>query len=337
MISRLKCNNIMRDKIVNKYFDFLADKNISFEELAIDIFNYQKSSNQVYNSFLRHFGKIDVVIDDIKDIPFMPVSFFRSNSIKSGEWDEVSIFESSTTSGASPSRHFVRDFEIYHKTALYCFESAFGNIKEYNFLALLPSYLERGGSSLVSMVNDFIDSGNGGKFYKYDYNALLDDLKSRDKSKKIILIGVTFALLEFASQNSIDLSDVIIMETGGMKGRGKELPREEVHKILMDSFGVKSVYSEYGMTELFSQSYSKGEGIFDLAPTMKVVISDVFDPIDKMPTGEQGKINIIDLANIDTCSFLSTDDLGIYLGNSKFKVLGRTDESDVRGCNLMFE
>ncbi len=325
-----------RNKIIKDYSSFLNGENISFEALAIDIFNYQREQNPVYSTFLKHLGKKSSEVKGLKDIPFMPVSFFKNNIIKSGDWSEVSVFESSTTSGAIPSRHFVRDFELYHKNARFCFENAYGSLEDYQFFALLPSYLERGSSSLVSMVDFFIKNSAGGKFYKYDYEALYDDLVKRDKKIKTVLIGVTFALLEFASKKSIDLSDVIVMETGGMKGRQKELPREEIHQMLIKAFGLKTVHSEYGMTELLSQSYSKGEGVFDMAPTMRVIISDIFDPTDVITSGKQGKINIIDLANIDTCSFLSTDDLGIDLGNNRFKVLGRTDASDVRGCNLMF-
>ena len=326
----------MRKEILNKLYDYKKSPSGGFDELALRIFRYQASHNKIYARFLNYLGVKPANIRSIEKIPFLPVSFFKNEIIKTGQWKEEKIFESSSTTGVNVSKHYIKDLRFYFDNARYCFESFFGDsIRNYIFFALLPSYLERNTSSLVYMIKHFINLSDGG-FYKYDYETLLNDLRKYKGNKKIILFGVTFALLEMASKYKTDLSNVIIMETGGMKGRYKEMPREEIHEKLKNAFNVDKIYSEYGMTELLSQCYSGGDGIFTLSPTVKIIIKDIYDPFSSVPPGKQGKINIIDLANLDTCGFLSTDDLGVLLNRREFKVLGRTDESDIRGCNLLF-
>ncbi|HHH54509.1 MAG TPA: acyl transferase [Bacteroidetes bacterium] len=305
-------------------------------QFILDLFLYQSSTNLLYEKFINYLNIDPNSIKNIEDIPFLPVSFYKTNVSKSGQWEEEIIFESSSTTGMIPSKHFIRDVDFYLKNTIHCFSELIGNPEDYCFFALLPSYHDRKGSSLIYMVEHFMKISGCGKFYNKDYQSLISDIKSYKGSKKKVLFGVTFALLRLAEMGNLDLSDVMIFETGGMKGRGKELHRNEVHDILIKSFNVAGVYSEYGMTELLSQAYSDTEAIFRLPSTMRLLISDIYDPFSFLENGKQGKINIIDLANIDTCSFLATDDLGVKLDKNRFKVLGRTDESDVRGCNLLF-
>ena len=328
----------MQDRInlIKNYNDFVKNRNVSFDDLALDIFKYQCFNNEVYKSFLNYLSIEPNSIKELEEIPFLPVSLFKKHKITTGIWDVEQIFESSSTTGMTTSKHYVKSLDFYFNNAKTCFSASFGDINDYCFMALLPSYLERNSSSLIFMVDSFIKESGCGSFYHYDYENLLVDLSRHKDRKKIILLGVTFALLEMAKNHPINLSNVMVMETGGMKGRGRELSRLEVHEKLKKAFKVDKIYSEYGMTELLSQSYSEGNGVFQSSATMKILISDIYDPFSYVENGKQGKINIIDLANIDTCSFLSTDDLGIDLGNGKFKVLGRTDESDIRGCNLLF-
>lgn len=316
--------------------EFIAGKGTSFDQFAIEIFHYQSEYNPVYSSFLSYLSRDCSVVNDLTEIPFMPVDFFKNNVVKTGDWLEEVIFESSTTSGAIPSVHYVRDPDIYHKNAELCFNSIFGYIEDYCIFALLPSYLERKNSSLVYMIDHFIKKTGCGGFYKNDFSRLYNDLIAYKGPKKPMLFGVTYALLDFVSHYNIE-REILVMETGGMKGRGPEMPREAVHEVLKKGFGTKSIYSEYGMTELLSQAYSLGDGVFIEAPAIKILISDLYDPFSTVETGIRGRINVIDLANFDTCSFLATDDLGIKISNNQFKVLGRTDESDIRGCNLMYD
>ena len=327
---------IQRQELIEDYHSYINGDNVLFEEVALKIFKYQSINNPVYNQFLRNL-KINVNdIGEIDKIPFLPVSLFKKYQIKTGDWDHEKVFESSATSGLVTSKYYVRSLDFYLSNAQFCFEESLGNLEEYCFIALLPSYLERNTSSLIYMVDSFIKKSGCGDFYRYEYNQILNEVKKYQGEKKIVLLGVTFALLEMAEKYPSDLSEVIIMETGGMKGRGRELPRDEVHDILKKGFNVKSIYSEYGMTELLSQAYSFGEGVFKSSKTMKIIFKDIYDPFESVKVGSRGKINIIDIANIDTCSFLSTDDLGVSLGKDLFKVLGRTDESDIRGCNLLY-
>lgn len=323
----------------------LTVNSANFDALALDIFRFQAQNNITYAKYLKNL-QVDVsTVQSIQDIPFLPIEFFKTQSIITGNIEPKVIFESSGTTGQNTSRHLVADPDFYLQIAEQIFEKFYGNLSNFTILALLPSYLERNNSSLVYMVEHFIqqskspDSG----FYLNNYQELgatMKRISTEKPEKKILLIGVTFGLLDFA-EAGLDLSflqdfnNLIVMETGGMKGRRKELLREEVHEILTKAFAVDKIHSEYGMTELLSQGYSFGEGIFDLPASMKILLRDVNDPFN-VENQHRGGINVIDLANVDSCSFIETKDLGSFVtGNQQFRVLGRFDNSDIRGCNLM--
>ncbi len=318
----------------------INDKN-QFRETALDIFNYQARNNEVFGKFLSNLKRDKSSIKDLNSIPFLPVELFKSQKIFSGAPVFETVFESSTTTGSVSSKHYIHDLKLYEKSFLNSFRLFYGEPSEYLIAALLPSYLERGNSSLVYMVDRLIyrsgDPQSG--FYRNDAERLLQVLEGgRKENRKRILIGVSFALLDLAEKYSPDLSGVTVMETGGMKGRRKEITRQELHGILTERLNVPVIHSEYGMTELLSQAYSKGNGVFYSPPWMKVLISDPQDPLTI--TGEPGVtggINIIDLANYYSCSFLATSDLGRLHEDGGFEVIGRFDNSDIRGCNLMAE
>lgn len=324
-----------KEFIKTQYYKLFTDDSVDFLELASDIYKYQSKENPVYRQFLKLTGKEHAKIGDVSDFPFMPISFFKTNEVKTGNWKHALHFESSTTSGSTPSIHLVSDLNHYLKNTELCYEYFYGDVSDYCYFALLPSYLERNTSSLIYMIRHFIELSGCGKFYKDDYEELYKDVSDYNGNKKIIIFGVTYALLQFCDKFSLE-GDFTIIETGGMKGRGEELPRDAVHDILKNGFNTDAIYSEYGMTELFSQAYSSSSGIFNLPPSMKILIQDIYDPYNYLQTGKQGKINIVDLANIDSCCFISTDDLGVIGADGSFKILGRTDSSDVRGCNLLF-
>jgi phenylacetate-coenzyme A ligase PaaK-like adenylate-forming protein len=323
---------------------FEIKTNAEFEKAALAIFRLQYESCLVYRQFCDVLKINAAEIKSVNDIPFLPVEFFKSHSVVTSsvvEKPHSKTFTSSGTTGSIQSKHHVSDISIYEQSFRKGFELFYGNIEDYSLLALLPSYLEREGSSLVYMANDLMaatknpDSG----FYLHNLNELSEKLKSiLAKGQKVILLGVTYALLDLAEQLTTPLSGkVIIMETGGMKGKRKELLREELHQILSEKFEVKTIHSEYGMTELLSQAYSKGNGIFNCPPWMKVLIRDVNDPLKILEPGKTGGINVIDLANINSCSFIATQDLGILHNDNSFEVSGRFDNSDLRGCNLMIQ
>lgn len=309
----------------------------SFTKRAIELFKYQAEHNLIYQKYLQILQIDSKTVNSVEKIPFLPIDFFKQHEIKTGNWDYQCVFESSGTTGQITSKHFVRELPFYHQVAQWIFEKKYGPLKEYIFLALLPSYLERTNSSLVEMIRFFIEESKSTEsgFYLSNVESLIEKLKSLvKKNKKIILWGVTFALLDLADKYSIDLSSCIIMETGGMKGRKEESTREEVHTQLKKSFQVQSIHSEYGMTELFSQAYSKDNGLFQSPPWMKILIREINDPFKIIEKNKRGGINIIDLANVDTCAFIETQDIGEQTENG-FKVLGRIDHSDLRGCSLM--
>ena len=311
----------------------------SFEELALEIFRFQADECPVYSQYIDLLGIDPQGVDGILKIPFLPVSFFRDHLILSGGGEAEKVFLSSGTTGLQQSRHAVKSLALYDDSLTRTFRRFYGDPSQYAIMGLLPSYRERVGSSLVYMVKKLIDlSGNtNGGFFLEDNDALLRTVgKARIAGLKVMLIGVTFALVDLAEKHPCDLNDVIIMETGGMKGRRHEMVREELHGILKTAFNIRSVHSEYGMTELLSQSYSKGEGLFSTPPWMKILIRDSHDPSSHTTeAGTSGGISIIDLANIWSCSFIATSDIGsIYEGGS-FEVLGRFDNSDIRGCSLM--
>ncbi len=309
-----------------------------FEKMALAIFRMQYAENPVYREFCSYLRIRPDEVHQVKDIPFLPISFFKSKDIISVGKTPQTVFTSSGTTGNLASHHPVSDIHIYEKSFRTAFAHFYGNIAEYCVLALLPSYLERKGSSLIYMVDDLIKKSHHPKsgFYLNDLKGLTDQLVQLEaRGTKTLLIGVSFALLDMAEKHPIKLAHTTIMETGGMKGRRKELIREELHQILKSGFGVSEIHSEYGMTELLSQAYSKGSGRFETPPWMKILIRDTEDPLTYQPIGKTGGINIIDLANINSCAFIATQDLGKILPDRSFEILGRFDHSDVRGCNLM--
>lgn len=308
-----------------------------FEALALDIFQFQLKNNAVYQAYVNALGTDPSRVSSIDRIPYLPVRFFKSKEVKTGEFEPEVIFESSGTTGMVSSRHQVKDLSLYRESFTRGFELFYGPASAYCIIGLLPSYLERDNSSLVLMVDELIRRSNQPEsgFYLDDFNKLagvLRDLEARQQPT--LLIGVSFALLDFAEQYKMPLKHTILMETGGMKGRRKELIRPELHAILREAFSVPAVHSEYGMTELLSQAYSKGEGIYHCPPWMKVLVRDDEDPLHVMQTGA-GVVNIIDLANIHSCSFIATDDAGRVHADGSFEILGRVDGSDMRGCSLL--
>lgn len=285
-----------------------------------------------------HLGIQPNNIKRIEDIPFLPISFFKTQKIKTGIWQEEKIFESSGTTGQTTSQHYVRDVEGYLYNTQKIFSRFYGDLSDYHVFALLPSYLERDASSLVEMSAYFISQTGSSLsgFYLDDYEKLVRNLTvARKSNRKTILIGVTFALLDLVEIYQPDFEGVVIMETGGMKGRRKELIRKELHTILKDGFNVSTIHSEYGMTELMSQAYAAKDGRFLLPPWMRIVIRDLNDPFDAGLINTNGGINVIDLANVDSCAFVETQDVGRINDDGTFEVLGRFDNSDIRGCNLL--
>jgi Acyl-protein synthetase, LuxE len=310
---------------------------MDFNERAMEVFKYQYFENPLYRDFSDRFHKAPENITDLKLIPFLPVSFFKTEEIKSGNFDPEIIFESSGTTGAEPARHFVKHIDLYRESFVKGFELFYGDISEFCVIGLLPAYLERKGSSLVYMVDELIrlSSCKESGFYLYEYDKLYDLLLELEKGKrKTLLIGVSFALLDFAEKYSIKLSSTTVMETGGMKGRREEITRVALHDILKKKLGVSQIHSEYGMTELLSQAYSFGEGFYKPVPWMKAFVRDEDDPLSLHDSGE-GLLNIIDLANLDSCSFIATDDVAKLYEDGSFEVLGRMDNSDIRGCSLL--
>ena len=315
-----------------------------FNALAIELFNYQYENNRVYRQYCD-LRKTDAdKIAFTHQIPFLPISFFKTHEIKTGDFEPEAIFESSGTTQSGNSRHFVKQLDVYRKSFMLCFEKFYGAANNKCILGLLPSYLERENSSLLMMVDELIKASNNefSGFYLYDHERLHRTIMHNELLKKTtLLIGVTWALLDFAEQFPMQLRNTIVMETGGMKGRRREMTRQEVHTILQKQLGSTLVHSEYGMTELLSQAYSKGDGIFHGPPWMKILLRNEDDPLHVFETrGENSKpingvINIIDLANIYGCGFIATDDAGRLHSNGSFEVLGRVDNSDVRGCSLM--
>jgi len=310
---------------------------LKFNDRAMEVFKYQYLGNHVYRNFSDRFQKTPEKTKELKQIPFLPVSFFKTEEVKTGNFIPEMIFESSGTTGMKPARHYVKNLGLYRESFVKGFELFYGDIRDFCIIGLLPAYLERTGSSLVYMVDEMIrltgreESG----FYLYDYDKLYEVLLKLEKNKqKTVLIGVSFALLDFAEKYSIQLSNTIVMETGGMKGRREEITRHELHNILKQKLGVSRIHSEYGMTELLSQAYSFEEGIYKPVSWLKVLIRDEDDPLSLHERGE-GLLNIIDLANIDSCSFIATDDVAKLYEDGSFEVLGRMDNSDIRGCSLL--
>ncbi len=317
---------------------FGIESKSEFEHLALQIFHFQYNNNPVYHDFCNYLGKTPNRQERIEEIPFMPIEFFKTRKIISSRKNPQIIFTSSGTTDTRTSRHYVIDASLYTKSYLAAFNYFYGDIANYCILALLPSYLEREGSSLIYMAKDLIERSHhpDSGFYLNDLNGLQRKLQHLDaQGTQTLLLGVSFALMDLVEKHTFSLRNTIVMETGGMKGRRKEVIREALHTILKKGFGVNQVHSEYGMTELLSQAYSQGNGLFKTPPWMKVFIRDPEDPLSPQKDGRTGGINIMDLANIHSCSFIATQDLGKRYGDGSFEVLGRFDHSDIRGCNLM--
>lgn len=317
---------------------FSISSSKQFEKIALKVFRFQYDNNAVYHQFCNLVNQDKQTVKSLKEIPFLPIQFFKSHDVVSNTNRPETIFTSSGTTGSITSRHLVTDLSLYEQSYRQAFSQFYGNIEDYTVLALLPSYLERQGSSLIHMVEDLIQLSNNSDsgFYLNDYDALVKKLIEQEReNKNVLLIGVTFALLDLIEKQNFKLENTIIMETGGMKGRRKEMIREELHEILTKGFGVKTIHSEYGMTELLSQAYSLGNGIFECPSWMQIHIRDTEDALTYISNGKTGGINVIDLANINSCSFIATQDLGKKYDNGSFEVLGRFDNSDIRGCNLM--
>lgn len=317
---------------------FTISSQKQFEKMALKVFRFQYENNLIYQEFCD-FLKTDVQrVKSLEQIPFLPIQFFKSQKVVSNKNSIQETFTSSGTTGLMTSKHFVTDISLYEESYRKGFSQFYGNIEDYVVLALLPSYLEREGSSLIYMVEDLIQMTNNTEsgFYLHNHEELIEKLVKLDNGgQNVILIGVTYALLDLIEKQTFNLKNTIIMETGGMKGKRKEMIREELHAQLCTGFGVYAIHSEYGMTELLSQAYSLGEGVFECPSWMQILVRDTEDALTFVKEGKTGGINVIDLANVNSCSFIATQDLGKKNPNTTFEVLGRFDNSDIRGCNLM--
>ncbi|WP_373057728.1 acyl transferase [Zunongwangia sp. H14] len=317
---------------------FAISSEAEFQHIALEVFQFQYKHNKFYRRFCELLEKNPAEIKNITQIPFLPIEFFKTKTLLSSKEKPQITFTSSGTTGSSTSKHYVTDFGLYETSFNKAFEYFYGNPQDLVIFALLPSYLEREGSSLIYMADHLIKRSKNPEsgFYLNDLKDLAVKLQELDEAgKKILLIGVSFALLDLVENYKFQLNNTVVMETGGMKGRRKEMIREELHKILSEGFGVEKIHSEYGMTELLSQAYSKGAGIFECPPWMKILIRDPEDAVSLLPANKTGGINIIDLANLYSCSFIATQDLGKMLSEKSYEILGRFDNSDIRGCNLM--
>lgn len=319
---------------------FSIDNEATFNEVALAVFKFQSENCAIYSAYIQNLKTDFSSLKSYKEIPFLPISFFKSHTVLSKTDEPEIVFSSSGTTGQITSKHFVSDVKIYQESYNKAFQQFYGEPKDICILALLPSYLEREGSSLIYMVDDLLKQSKHPQsgYFLHDLAALHQTLLALKKAKqKTILIGVTYALLDFIEQFQIDFPELIVMETGGMKGKRKEMVREELHEALYAGFGVQNIHSEYGMTELLSQGYSYGQGIFYCPPWMKILLRDTSDPLSLVQGKQSGGINVIDLANINSCSFIATQDLGKGYEDGSFEVLGRFDNADIRGCNLLVQ
>lgn len=317
---------------------WVFNQTVSFEDRALKLFKFQAENCKVYKRYLDLLKVNIEQVNSIEDIPFLPVELFKTNRIISEGMSTQIIFSSSGTSGQEASQHHIADVSIYESSFKQGFQHFYGKPSDYRILALLPSYLEREGSSLIYMCEQLIQDSqhpNSG-FYLHNIEELAN-LLAKSSDKKTLLIGVSYALLDLAEQFPQKLKNTIVMETGGMKGKRQEMIKSQLHDILKTAFHLEHIHSEYGMTELLSQAYSKGNGYFDTPPWMKILIRDTEDPLSILKDGRTGGINVIDLANVNSCAFIATQDLGKIQTNQQFEVLGRFDNSDIRGCNLMVE
>lgn len=316
---------------------FNIQSEAEFTSSAMSVFVHQFKNNKVYRSFCDLLCIHWSDVKKIEEIPFLPIELFKLRKVVSSYNDVEQVFKSSGTTG-SKSKHFITDISWYKKSYQKGFNYFYGDIKDFVVLALLPNYLEQTDSSLIYMVSDLINQSENDEsgFFLNDYNKLINKLTELDKrGQKTLLIGVSFALLNLVEKHQFNLKNTIVMETGGMKGKRREMVREELHNVLTKGFGVSKIHSEYGMTELLSQAYSKGKGVFNCPPWMKILIRDTEDPLSILQKHKTGGLNVIDLANYNSCSFIATQDLGKTLSSNEVEVLGRFDSSDIRGCNLM--
>ena len=315
---------------------FAVADDSSFRHEALALFRFQAERCEPYRQYLGMIGVKEDEVREVEQIPFLPIGLFKSHNIYCGTEPPEQVFTSSSTGGGVPSRHPMADLRIYERAFRGAFRHFYGEPSEWSIYGLLPSYLERKGSSLIYMVDRLIADASGhGGFYLDDYEQLLADIAADSRPK--ILLGVTYALLDLAEQYAPNLHDVIVMETGGMKGRRKELPKEELHRVLCNAFNVSAIHSEYGMAELTSQAYSKGGNRFVAPPWMRVITRDLNDPFRLLATGQRGGINIIDLGNVYSCAFIQTEDAGRVLDDGSFEIAGRIDKSEIRGCNLLVQ
>ncbi len=311
----------------------ITDEN--FISCALELFQYQAQHNFLYKEYLKNLNIVPSDVQSVDKIPFLPIEFFKSYKVKTAEWEVEKEFLSSGTTGQERSTHLIRDLSFYHDLSVRGFEQFYGSLENFVIVALLPSYQDQQNSSLISMVDHFISLTNNPKSGYVTVDDIKDRLKDICTTKnKVLLIGVSYALLDVCDIN-FECTRLIVMETGGMKGRKKEITRAELHRSLKSKFNVEHIHSEYGMTELLSQAYAKGNGVFQCPPWMGVMVRDLNDPFKILDEGQTGGLNIIDLANIHTCSFIETKDIGLKGSNNSFKVLGRFDNSDIRGCNLL--
>ena len=314
---------------------FSIKSEAEFEREALRLFRHQAEHCAPYAEYIALLGVEPSNVHRMEDIPMLPIEIFKSHKVYCGDGEPQMVFTSSATTGMVQSRHYVADLAIYEESFMRSFRQFYGEPKECSIYALLPSYLEREGSSLVYMAERLIAESGGGGFYLNNYEQLIKDI-SRDHNPKILL-GVTYALLDLAENYAPHLEDTVIMETGGMKGRRKELPKSELHKILCSAFGVERIHSEYGMAELMSQAYSFGDGIFRTPRWMRVLVRDINDPFARLEATRRGGLDIIDLANRDSCAFIATQDMGVHYGDGSFRIDGRISQSDIRGCNLLIQ
>ncbi|WP_457289094.1 LuxE/PaaK family acyltransferase [Pedobacter sp. UYP24] len=311
-----------------------------FDQVCLEVFALQAKNCSVYSQYISNLKIVPAAIKSVEEIPYLPISFFKTHEVLSSRQQSQITFSSSGTTGMVQSRHLVTDLSIYEASFNKAFDLFYGPAEEICFLALLPSYLEREGSSLIYMIDTLLERSNHptSGYFLHNHAELFDALEiQKATGQKTILIGVTYALLDFLESHQVSFPELIVMETGGMKGKRKEMVREELHQVLTTGFGVKVIHSEYGMTELLSQGYSKGLGIFNCPPWMRISLRDTNDPLSAVTGSRTGGINVIDLGNLNSCAFIATQDLGRTYEDGSFEVLGRFDNSDIRGCNLLIQ
>lgn len=314
---------------------FSISSDAEFEAVALELFRWQAATCEPYRQYVELVGVDPQQVLRVEDIPFLPIEFFKVRDVYCGDVAPEKVFTSSSTTGQTPSRHMMQSLALYERAFTEAFEQFYGAVEGWSIYGLLPSYLEREGSSLVYMVDKLIDRCGSGGFYLDEYEKLIADMAADSKPK--LLLGVSYALWDLAERYAPKLANTIVMETGGMKGRREELSKEEFHKILTSAFGVEKIHSEYGMAELTSQGYSSGEGVFRAPRWMRVRVRDVNNPLKMLPLGSRGAINIVDLANISSCAFIATQDVGRTFADGSFAIEGRLSGADIRGCNLLVQ